>query len=211
MRPRSVAIVGMSSKPNTMSHALLRNLQLNEFAGEITLIGRSGGEVEGLPVRPGIEDLPNGVDVAILAVPAAGVGEALEVCVRRKAAAAVVFASGFAEIGESERGEQERIGKMAREGGVGVIGPNCIGYSNFRDGFTVTFANIYRITPIALDARDAVAVVAQSGGLGGHLRLSVEMRGVPVSGCPTTSPPATKWGSISATSSAFSSATRRLA
>lgn len=181
MRPRSVAIVGMSSKPNTMSHALLRNLQLNEFAGEITLIGRSGGEVEGLPVRPGIEDLPNGVDVAILAVPAAGVGEALEVCVRRKAAAAVVFASGFAEIGESERGEQERIGKMAREGGVGVIGPNCIGYSNFRDGFTVTFANIYRITPIALDARDAVAVVAQSGGLGGHLRLSVEMRGVPVS------------------------------
>ncbi len=186
MRPESVAIVGMSSKPNTMSHALLRNLLLNEFTGDIHLVGRSGGEIDGRRVHSGADELPDGVDVAILAVPAAAVGDALETCVARKVGAAVVFASGFAEVGENERSEQERIGRLARDGGVAVIGPNCIGYTNFRDGFTVTFANVYRIAPLAADTRNAVAVVAQSGGLGGHLRLAVETRGVPVSYNVTT-------------------------
>ncbi len=179
MRPKSVAIIGMSSKPGSMSHALLRNLLLNDLAVDIHLVGRTPGEVEGVPVHTDAAALPDGIDVGILAVPAAGVGAALQTCVERKVGAAVVFASGFAEVGE--RGEQERIGRLARDGGVAVIGPNCIGYTNYRDGFVVGFANVYRVPRIASEARDAVAVVAQSGGLAGHLRLSIEMRGIPVS------------------------------
>jgi acyl-CoA synthetase (NDP forming) len=181
MRPKSVAIIGMSSKPNTMSHALLRNLQLNDFRGDIHLVGRTPGEIDGLPVGTDAAGLPEGIDVGILAVPAAGVAEALATCVERKIGAAVVFASGFAELGDDARGEQERIGRAAREGGVAVIGPNCIGYTNYRDGFAVAFANVYRVPRLAPGTNDAVAVVAQSGGLAGHLRLSIETRGVPVS------------------------------
>ena len=181
MRPKSVAIIGMSAKPNTASHAVLRNLQVNEFAGDIHLIGRSDAVIEGLPIRTDLSALPDNVDVAVLTVPAAGVEEALSVCVERKVGTAVVFASGFAEVGDEERSRQEKIGKMARDGGVSVIGPNCLGYTNFVDGFVIAFASVNKAPHVASGTRDAVAIVAQSGGLGNHLRLGLDARGVPVS------------------------------
>ena len=181
MRPKSVAIIGMSAKPNTASHAVLCNLQVNEFAGDIHLIGRSDAVVEGLPIRTDMATLPDNVDVAVLTVPAAGVEEALGACVERKVGTAVVFASGFAEVGDEERSRQEKIGKMARDGGVSVIGPNCIGYTNFVDGFVVAFASVNKAPRVVPGTRDAVAIVAQSGGLGNHLRLGLDARGIPVS------------------------------
>src|SRR5436305_2754019 len=123
MQPKSVVVVGMSSKPNTAGHAVLRNWLLNEFAGDIHLIGRSGGEIEGLPIKTDLAQLPEGIDVAVLTLPAAGVGDALARRAARKVGAAVVFASGFAEVGDEERGEQERIGRLVRESGLAVVGP----------------------------------------------------------------------------------------
>jgi acyl-CoA synthetase (NDP forming) len=181
MRPQSVAIIGMSSKPNTMSHALLSNLTINEFGGAIHLVGRTEGTIDGRPIRADWRDVPADLDIALLAVPAAGVADALAACVERRAGAAIVFASGFAEVGDRERDEQERIGQMARDGGVAVIGPNCIGYTNLRDRFSVGFANVTKITGIDPGTNDAVAIVSQSGGLGGHVRLSMMARNVAVS------------------------------
>jgi acyl-CoA synthetase (NDP forming) len=179
VRPKSIAIFGMSARSNTTSFAVLRNLKLNAFAGDIHLVGRTAGEVEGLTIQTSMDALPNGIDVAVLAVPAAGVGEAIAACVEHEVGAAVVFASGFAETGD--RAEQDRIGRIARDGGLALIGPNCIGYSNYRDGFTVAFATVNTIPKLAPDTRDAVAIVAQSGGLAGHLRTGFESRGVPLS------------------------------
>ncbi len=181
MRPASVAIVGMSARANSTGHALLRNLIVNGFAGDIHLVGRNPGELDGYPILTDLRDAPRGIDVAMIAVPAAGVAEALGACIETGVATAVVFASGFAELGEAQRVEQARIGEAARAAGLSVIGPNCIGYSNYRDGFTVAFANVYRLERIAPDTIDGVAVVSQSGGLGGHLRFGLQARGVAVS------------------------------
>jgi hypothetical protein len=71
LQPATVAIVGMSAKPNTAGHLVLHNFRTNDFAGDIHLIGRSGGEVDGLAIRTDMADLPEGVDVAVLTVPAA--------------------------------------------------------------------------------------------------------------------------------------------
>jgi acyl-CoA synthetase (NDP forming) len=180
MHPKSVAIVGMSSKPNTAGHAVLRNWLVNEFPGDIHLIGRSGGEIEGMQIGTDLAELPEGIDVAVLTLPAAGVGEALAGCAARRVGAAIVFASGFAEVGEEERGEQERIGRLVRESGLSVVGPNCIGYTNFVDGFTVAFASVSRVPRVAPGTADGVAIVAQSGGLGNHFRLGLDSRGVAV-------------------------------
>jgi acyl-CoA synthetase (NDP forming) len=179
MRPKSVAIVGMSPRANTTSSAVFRNLRLNAFAGDIHLVGRTAAEVDGVPIRTSMDDLPNGIDVAVLALPAAGIAEAIAECVAHKIGAAVVFASGFAEAGG--RAEQDRIADVAARGGLAVIGPNCIGYTNYRDGFTIAFANVYTIPPLPAATTDAVAIVAQSGGLAGHLRLGLQARGVAVS------------------------------
>src|SRR5262245_32057315 len=99
MRPKSVAIVGISSKPGSAGHTALANLTVNKYAGQIYLVGRSGGTIEGRPVLATVDDLPEGVDLAVFTLPAAGVKEALEACVRRKVRSVVVFASGFAEFG----------------------------------------------------------------------------------------------------------------
>ena len=101
-------------------------------------------------------------------------GEALAGCAARKVGAAVVFASGFAEVGEQERSEQERIGRLVRDSGLSVIGPNCIGYTNFIDGFTVAFASVNKVPRVAPGTSDGIAIVAQSGGLGNHLRLGLD-------------------------------------
>src|SRR5689334_11253661 len=91
MRPRSVAIVGISSKPGSAGHTALANLTVNKYAGDVYLVGRSGGTIEGRSVLASVDELPEGVDLAVFTLPAAGVKEALEACVRRKVRAVTVF------------------------------------------------------------------------------------------------------------------------
>lgn len=180
MRPRSVAIVGISSKPGSAGHTVLGNLTLNNFAGAIHLVGRSGGTIEGRPVLQNIDDLPEGVDVAVFTLPAAGVKEALEGCIRRKVGAAVIFSSGFAEVGE--RDAQNELARIAREGGIAILGPNCLGYTNYVDGLSIGFASAAVVPKIPADTRDpALAIVSQSGGLMAHVRMGLDARDLPTS------------------------------
>jgi acyl-CoA synthetase (NDP forming) len=181
MSPRSIVILGMSARDNTAGRAVLRNLRANEFAGDIHLVGRTPGVIDDLPVMTSSEALPHGIDVAVLALPAAGIGEALTDCATRGIGGAVVFASGFAEAGDAARMEQRRIGQLVRDAGLVVLGPNCIGYANHVDGFAVAFAGVSRIPRVEPGRTDAVAIVGQSGGLANHLRLGLLARGVPVS------------------------------
>src|SRR5215469_17545791 len=121
MRPKSVAIVGISSKPGTAGHVVLANLAINNFKGDIYLVNRSGGTIADRPVLTSIDEMPEGVDIAVFTLPAAGVRDAVRACVRRKVAAGVIFASGFAESGD--RGMQDEIAKIAREGSLALLGP----------------------------------------------------------------------------------------
>ena len=73
MRPRSVAIVGISSKPGSAGHTALANLTVNQYSGDIYLVGRSGGEIEGHKVHASVDELPEGIDLAVFTLPAAGV------------------------------------------------------------------------------------------------------------------------------------------
>ena len=152
----------MSSKAESAGHMVLNNLKFNDFKGAIHLVGRSGGNVEGIPVVVTIDELPGGVDVAVFTLPASGVKEALEGCVRRKVKAAVIFSSGFAEVGE--RAAQEDLSRIAREGDVTILGPNCLGYTNYVDGNVIGFTGAAKVPVIDDDRDPAVAIVSQSGG-----------------------------------------------
>jgi acyl-CoA synthetase (NDP forming) len=179
MRPKSVAIVGISSKPATAGHVVLNNLTINNFTGDIHLVNRSGGTIAGRPVLASIDELPEGVDVAVFTLPAAGVRDAVSACVRRKVGVGVIFASGFAESGD--RATQEEIAKIARDGGLALIGPNCLGYQNYVDGLWIGFTG--GIVPMKRlgEIRDpAFAVISQSGGLGSHFKWALEARDLPV-------------------------------
>lgn len=181
MRPKSIVIVGMSAKPGTVGHQVLRNLLKNDFAGTIRLVGRSGGEIEGIPILTSMDKLEEGIDLAVLTLPAAGVGDALQSCILRKVGVAAVFASGFAELGEKGSAEQERLRDMVRDAGLAVVGPNCLGYTSYRDGFLIGFVNVLKIDRLPNDTRGAVAIVGQSGSVQSHLAGSLISRSVPVS------------------------------
>ncbi|MEP9355838.1 acetate--CoA ligase family protein [Xanthobacter sp. KR7-65] len=181
LNAKSVAIVGMSSKPNSAGHIVLKNLRENNFAGVIHLVGRTAGEIDGLVVQTNIEDLPLGVDLAVLAIPAASVEETLKSCIDRRIGSAIVFASGFAETGDAGREAQERIGALVRESGMVVVGPNCLGFTNYAAGFSITFVGVNKVPSMAEGTTDAVAIVSQSGGLANHLRHGLTSRGVAVS------------------------------
>ena len=181
MRPRSVAIVGVSAKPGSAGRVVLELLGNNKFSGPVYLVGRSSADIEGRKVLAGIDDIPEGVDLAVLTLPAGAVREAVEGCVRRKVKVAVIFASGFAEVGSDGVSEQDRIGEIARAGGLALVGPNCLGFMNFAEGFSAVFFSPQPTPRLPAGTTGAVAIVAQSGGLGSHLQSGLNTRGVPVS------------------------------
>ena len=177
LRPRSVAIVGASPDRGSIGNNVLLNLERSGFSGTLHLVSRSRAEIAGHACVPTIDDLPKGVDAVALVVPEAAVPEAVEACVRAGAGSAVVFASGFAEMGEAGRVQQRRMEEAARRGGLLLLGPNCIGYTNFADGSAITFEPLGE--PPQRIARGAV-VIAQSGAMTSSLRLGLIAKGVPV-------------------------------
>jgi acetate---CoA ligase (ADP-forming) len=176
LRPRSVAIVGMSARPGSAGQMILQSLKLNKFNGDIHLVGRSAEAIDGYPVLKSPEELPEGVDLAVFTLPAAGVREAIEACARRKVGSALVFAAGFAEVGDAET--QDAVTSIARAAGLALVGPNCLGITNNVDG-------IWLHMLFAREARrgveNGVAFVGQSGGLLGHFQRATDGRGVPLS------------------------------
>jgi acyl-CoA synthetase (NDP forming) len=180
MRPRSVAVVGVSAKPGTAGRTVLTNLRLNAYAGDVHVVGRAEGDIDGHVVRQSIDDLPEGVDLAVFTLPAGAVKEALEACVRRGVRAVTVFSSGFAEIGN--RDAQDDLATIARDAGIAMLGPNCLGYTNLVDGLPIGFANAREVPRVPKDGRHpAVAMVSQSGGLMAYASLTLAARALPVS------------------------------
>ena len=183
LRPRSVAIVGASPESGSIGGAVLANLEHFRYGGAIHLVSRSRAEINGRPCVPSIDDLPLGIDAIALVVPEAAVLDAVAACVRRKAGGAVVFASGFSETGDAGRAKQEKLAAIAREGGLALNGPNCLGFVNFLDGVPLTFEFVgeYREPPAS-----GVAVIGQSGAMVGNIRSALVARGIPVAHAVST-------------------------
>ena len=179
MRPGSVAIIGVSSRPGTSGQVVLECLKINNFRGDIHLVGRSAEPISGIRCLASADDLPQGVDLAVFTLPAVAVGEAVEACARRKVGAAIIFAAGFAETGD--RVTQDRIGQIARDAGLAIVGPNCQGYTNNVHGLFIHMFNSQKAKRFSKRSRPGVAFIGQTGGMLSHIRRAAEARGMPIS------------------------------
>ncbi len=179
LRPKSVAIVGMSARPGSAGQNIYNSLKINKFAGDIHFVGRSAEPIDGRPVLPSPEQLPMGVDLAVFCMPAAGVKEAIEGCVKRGVGSALIFAAGFAESGD--RGVQEEMSRTAREGGLAIVGPNCLGFTNNVDGLVMHMLFAREAKKRSPNDPPGVALIGQSGGMLGHMQQAAEARGLPIS------------------------------
>jgi acyl-CoA synthetase (NDP forming) len=175
LSPASVAIVGASATPGSLGDCVLTNLERADFAGALYLINPKRAEVRGRPCLPSVDDLPPGIDCAVLAIPRAGVLDAVSACARRGVGSIIVFSAGFAESGPEGRADQEEIARIAQRHGILVEGPNCLGMVNYIEGTPLTFV----LTPPARFAsQSGIAVVSQSGAMAAVLGVSLRAHGL---------------------------------
>lgn len=162
LTPRSVVIVGASPTPGALGNSVLRNLERHGYAGDIHLINPKREEIGGRPCLKSIDELPHGVDAAVLAIPGPAVLSAVQALAKRGVGAAIIFAAGFAEGGEEGLAAQAEVARIAAEHGMVVEGPNCLGMVNHAAGIPLTFVE----APVLdLTGKPAVGIVSQSGAM----------------------------------------------
>jgi len=176
LKPRSVAIVGASEDRDTIGGRVLHNLVRAKFSGPLHLVSRTKNELLGRPCVRSIDDLPKGVDALVLMVPAEAVLDSVTACARRKVNGVVIFSSGFAEVDDKGKAAQRELVALAEKAGMLVVGPNCLGFTNYVDGVPLTFDDYKPITA----AVPGIALIAQSGGLVNAIRDSIVGSGVRV-------------------------------
>ena len=178
LRPRSVAIVGASATKGTFGASILANLEAIGYSGTIHLVNPKRDRIGTRPCLHSIDALPEAVDCVALAIPRAGVLEAVQACGRRKVGSIIIFAAGFAEAGDAGRGDQHEIQRMATEHGMAVEGPNCLGLINYLDRVSLTFVSTPPQEPFE---GCGVGIISQSGAIAAVLGVALRHHGLPLS------------------------------
>ena len=161
---KSVVVVGVSPSPDNMGRAIIYNLVRYQYTGVVYAVGPKGGSFLGFKIYPSVMDIPETVDLAAVLVPARFVPEVLRQCGEKGIRRVVVESAGFTELGE-DRAELEREVKAVLSAyGMRMIGPNCVGIINRHTSLAVPFMPIEPLSPPG-----NIAVIAQSGGVGGSL------------------------------------------
>ena len=175
LSPRSVVIVGASPTPGALGNSVLRNLERHGYAGDIHLINPKRDDIDGRPCLKSIDELPHGVDAAVLAIPGPAVLGAVQALAARGVGAAIIFSAGFAEGGEEGLAAQAEVARIAAEHGMVVEGPNCLGMVNYAAGVPLTFVE----TPVLdLTGKPAVGIVSQSGAMAVVLGATLMSKGL---------------------------------
>jgi len=158
--PRGVAVLGASGNPTKLSHGVLRNLVTHGYRGPVYPVNPKGGEMLGLRVYPSVADVPDPVELAIIVLSAERTVEALEACGKRGVRAAVLIASGFAELGVGGREREEQLRAAARRYGMRFIGPNCVGVIDTYSPIDTTFVR-------TMPTQGVIGFVSHSGAVCG--------------------------------------------
>jgi len=160
--PRAIAIIGASQDLNTISGQPLKFLKSHGYKGTLYPVNPRYPEVLGHQCYPSLAELPETPDLALILVNAARVADVLRRCGEKRVPYAIIFSSGFSEMGGEGVKLQEELIAVAREHDIGVIGPNCQGMMNVADsvyaGFGSVFNSAYEPGPVSM--------VSQSGGFG---------------------------------------------
>jgi len=158
MRPASVAVLGASPRPDSFGNSVVKNLLAAGYVGRIYPIHPSAPTVEGLRCFSDLGDLPEAPDCAVVALPAEKVVPALQQAAERGMRAAVIFASGFAELGDAGRTLQAELAALCARTGMLVCGPNCLGLANLHDRISLYSAPLPEPLQVG-----GVAIASHSG------------------------------------------------
>ncbi|MFH1446440.1 MAG: acetate--CoA ligase family protein, partial [Chloroflexota bacterium] len=166
--PTGVAIIGASTKPNKLSYGILENLSKYHYKGAVYPVNPIAIEVLGHKVFADVRDVPDPVELAVIVLPVAITLEALKACAVRGIKSVIIISGGFREIGESGRILEEACLLVAKENGMRVIGPNCVGTMDMYSGLNTTFIK-------GMPEAGPIGFVSQSGAVcGGVVDLLID-------------------------------------
>jgi acetyl coenzyme A synthetase (ADP forming)-like protein len=157
MRPKAVAVVGASAENGKIGNSVMKNLINGGYQGAIYPIHPSAESIMGKKAYKSVKDVPGDIDVAVFAIPAKFVAQALTEVGEKKIPGAVLIPSGFAETG-NVAGQQELV-EIGRKYGVRLMGPNIYGFYYTPSNLCATFCTAY-------DVKGKAALSSQSGGIG---------------------------------------------
>lgn len=175
LSPRSIAVVGASDKPGRIGTQLLENIVRAYEGCPIYPVNPRAEELMGLKVYPDVDALPDGVDMAIVAVPAANAVDAVSRLAAKGVGGVTLLTSGFAEAGEGGEDRQRELEEIIERTGIHILGPNCIGFMNLHEGVQANFA-LAGLS--ALPTPGPVALVSQSGGFASYIANASTRAGI---------------------------------
>ena len=176
LKPRSVAVIGASRDAQKIGSRILAALKQSGFAGQVFVVHPEGAAIQDVAAVRSARDLPPGVDLAIIAVPAAAVIRVVEDCASRWVRTVLIVTAGFAESGHAGRMAEDALLNLVRGYGMRMVGPNCMGVLNF-DAAVRLNASFAPVVP----APGHVSLASQSGALGIAVLDLVGERGIGVS------------------------------
>jgi acetyltransferase len=156
-RPASVAVIGASVTPGSVGSILMRNLLASPFGGVVYPVNPRRKAVHGVRCYPSLTEVPETVDLAVIATPAATVPETIRQCVGRGVPAAIIISAGFSELGAAGRALEAEI-RATAHGKMRIIGPNCLGVLHPPSGLNASFAS-------CMARSGKVALLSQSGAI----------------------------------------------
>ena len=164
MRPKSIAVVGASTKEHTIGSDIMKRLQEYKFTGKIYPINPKGGVIEGLQAYTTVNEVPEDIDLAIIVVNSKFVLGTIDQCNEKGIKGLCIIAAGFKETGKEGAELEKQLTEKLNEYGMRCVGPNCLGVVNTDPEISMDgcFAE-------SLPERGNIGFVSQSGALGGGI------------------------------------------
>jgi len=173
--PESIAIIGASSRRESISGQFLQNLAGGGYSGKIYPVNPNSREIGGYPCYARVVDIPDQITVAVILVHRDLVCSVLEECVKKRVGYVIVPAAGFGEADTEGQDMQRRMIEIVQAGNMRLLGPNCMGYINFKDNIVVSFGAFLE----GMEVRKGnVGLVTHSGAFGGQTVRQCMKRGV---------------------------------
>ncbi len=161
MRPRSVAVLGCRREPGGIGRAVLRSIRDGGFTGRLYVVHPVADAIDDLPTAHRLADIGEHVDLAVIAVPADRVLDAMRDAAEAGVSIALVITSGFSELGREGARVQQEMLEIARAASIRIIGPNCLGVMANQPGIRLNATFTASVPPPG-----GLAVASQSGGVG---------------------------------------------
>ena len=176
LAPKAVAVVGASREPGSAGHEVFRSLLRHRFDGPAYPVNPAAPHVLSVRAWADVRDVPDDIDLAIVAVPAPQVADVVRACSEKRVAGLVVVSGGFADAGEQGRARLEEVVRLARDGGMRLIGPNAMGVVN-----TDPAVSLHATFAAGSPPHGRVGVFSQSGALAGTFLAEARRRGLGLS------------------------------